>query len=753
MYKLRFNGQDIYDPRGANDADKLIIMDPAVTLAVNSAGSVSFSILPSHPMARKITRMRGTLELVDDDGTLFRGRILNDETTFYGAQKYTAEGALAYLNDSIVDPYTFPDDFVDLPGYQDAAGLSGNLVAWWLAWLLDRHNAQAPADRQIKLGSVTVKDPNNYISRENSKYSSTWQTISEKLVGSALGGYLIMRYEDDGNYLDYLAELPRTNPQRVKFSENLLDIIIKVTGESIFTAILPVGADDLTLAELPDGPLEGGLIKAGKVIYDPAAETEYGSRITRVVTWDDVAVPENLKTKAAAALAAGIQMPESITIQACDLNGVDGLIPHFRVGQYVRVESGPHGLSAAYPLLEMTPNILEPGATTICLNTTTAKFTAAVRQAQITAEEEAKSAVREASKRFNELISKASGFFATPEPQPDGSVIYYLHDKQTLEESTLVMKLTAEAIGFSTDGGSTYPYGFTVTGDMVMNIISSEGLNADWINAGTINLNLLKLLGTLCGIMQGYGMTASGRTTQGIVVYGNGVDDEGNAKPPYLIVTDAGIRLQTTAENDLNIAKDALELNGWASISGNVRAGGDVFGKGYYMSPNGEVLAQITNSGVLQLGGTLDTYIGGKTVYISVAGNDVIIRGNVDFSQAVVSGLNFETVDSTRYYLNGKSVISSSNGYNYFGASGESNVLEGSSVYVGSAGTSSVNIGTSSQNVYIGSSASAGSSVWLRADHLYIKDNAGYNRDLTEGTWTLAQSSNGASIWVWAKPV
>lgn len=41
----------------------------------------------------------------------------------------------------------------------------------------------------------------------------------------------------------------------------------------------------------------------------------------------------------------------------------------------------------------------------------------------------------------------------TEDPQDDGSVIYYMHNKPTLEESDIVWKLTAEAIGISTDGG------------------------------------------------------------------------------------------------------------------------------------------------------------------------------------------------------------------------------------------------------------------------------------------------------------
>lgn len=650
MYKLSFDGQPVYDPRGANETDKLIITDPAVSLAVNSAGSVSFAIYPNHPLAGKIPSMRGTLTLEDDDGIIFRGRILNDEATFYGGRKYTAEGALAYLNDSIVEPYVFPGDFVGLPGYAAAAVPSGNVVAWWLGWLLDQHNASVSADRQIKLGTVTVKDPNNYISRENSKYSNTWETVSEKLAGSKLGGYLIVRYEDDGNYLDYLAELPRTNPQRVRFAENLLDIIIKVTGENLFTAILPVGADGLTLAGLPDGPLEGGLQKNGKIIFDPAAETEYGSRITRVITWDDVTLAENLRSKAAVELSAGVRLPESLSVRACDLNGVDGVTPHFRVGQYVQVESEPHAISAAYPLLEMAPNILDPGSTVINLNTTAQKFTSQVRAAQVTAEKNTQTAVQEASKRFGEILAQSSGLYCTPVPQEDGSTIYYCHDKQTLAESTYVIKFTAQAIGFSTDGGSTYPYGFTVTGEMVAAILSANGVNADWINTGELNLERLVIKGALGGIKQGVGSSDTEKT-RGLLIFGpNGLDEDGNAIPPYMILTNAGWRVQMSNDTAFFCTPGRVRM----SKSSLVIPEGSIFvdSAGRIGNINYGLFALTDEENAIQLirrdhqakrtdvgNDTEDTVIHGKSIQVGSTGKTTNMRGDVNFTGASVSGL------------------------------------------------------------------------------------------------------------------
>ena len=85
-------------------------------------------------------------------------------------------------------------------------------------------------------------------------------------------------------------------------------------------------------------------------------------------------------------------------------------------------------------------------------------------------------------------LANASGLYITVERQPDGSSIYYMHNKPTLAESDIVWKLTAEAIGISTDGGKTYPYGFTVTGEMITRLLYAEGINADYIDTGAITV-------------------------------------------------------------------------------------------------------------------------------------------------------------------------------------------------------------------------------------------------------------------------
>lgn len=100
--------------------------------------------------------------------------------------------------------------------------------------------------------------------------------------------------------------------------------------------------------------------------------------------------------------------------------------------------------------------------------------------------EKEKTAREKAVEGLNQTLANSSGMYATEETQDDGSTIYYLHDKPTIEESQAIIKITSEAIGVSNDGGETYPYGITMDGETIMRIIQTEGINADWISTGAL---------------------------------------------------------------------------------------------------------------------------------------------------------------------------------------------------------------------------------------------------------------------------
>ncbi len=93
-----------------------------------------------------------------------------------------------------------------------------------------------------------------------------------------------------------------------------------------------------------------------------------------------------------------------------------------------------------------------------------------------------------AIENLNKVLENSSGLYPTYEKQEDGSTITYFHDKPTLAESKNVIKITADAVGVSNDGGKTYPFGFFLTGTMITKLLYAEGINADYIDAGAITV-------------------------------------------------------------------------------------------------------------------------------------------------------------------------------------------------------------------------------------------------------------------------
>lgn len=90
------------------------------------------------------------------------------------------------------------------------------------------------------------------------------------------------------------------------------------------------------------------------------------------------------------------------------------------------------------------------------------------------------------AKSMTELISLGYGMHFSKEVQSDGSAIYYLHDGATLNESSSVWKLTSNGLVVSHDHGTTWA--IDTNGNALFNVITARGLNADWINAGKIEI-------------------------------------------------------------------------------------------------------------------------------------------------------------------------------------------------------------------------------------------------------------------------
>ena len=359
-YKVYSDNTLIFDSRW-HDKNRQIY-DASVNLELNKTGSFSFTIYPSHPAFSVLQKLKSIITVYQDDYLLFRGRILNDEQGWYNEKQVSCEGELAFLVDSIQRPYDF------------MSGDKHTTINELFTFYITNHNAQVDEDKRFIVGNITVTDPNDYIVRSDSTYLNTWDSIDQKLIDT-YGGYLWVRHESDGNYIDYLADFSTLDSQPVKFGKNLLDLSKIVKGEDIYTALIPLGAkvnedseERLTITSLPDEAIDD-IVKSGDMIYSASAVSQYG-KIVRTQTWDDVTIDSNLLKKGTAQLSQGINLEFSVELTAADLAGINRDITSFRIGTYVSVDSEPHNLNDYFLIKKLSISLSNPSSNKLTVGTT-----------------------------------------------------------------------------------------------------------------------------------------------------------------------------------------------------------------------------------------------------------------------------------------------------------------------------------------------------------------------------------------------
>ena len=385
QYKIFCDDYILYD----SQLNEFQLESPVLKLELNAANELTFTIYPNHPYFNNISTLSSIIKAYRDNNLIFEGRVINSELGFHNEKKITCEGILAFLLDSVIRPFDFPNDdqFSSLDYEHD------NVIEYFLNWILTCHNSQAKDFQKIQLGNVTVTDPNNYLTRSSIEYLSSWEVITSRLLKS-YGGYLVIREENGINYLDYLEDFTSDGTksgnklvctQKIEFGANLLDLTEEISGADIKTGIIPLGAmledsdgnqtdEYLTIENLPDGILSEGIVKTSDHILNTTLAETYGT-IYEVVKWEDVKITENLQTKALSYLADSVKFKSEISIKAIDLKLTNDQIEAFKIGEYIRCLSSPHGIDDLYLLQKISIDMKNSQATTIELNRSSLTFT------------------------------------------------------------------------------------------------------------------------------------------------------------------------------------------------------------------------------------------------------------------------------------------------------------------------------------------------------------------------------------------
>ena len=356
MFTVVVDGNPVYDPALTSAGN--VIFSPSLSVGLNKSGEFSFQVPPTNPFYNDIEQLSSRIFVLNEgsyEDVLFVGRVLNVSIDFNKMKTVNCEGALSYLVDTVLRPYTFE-------------GSPNELFEYYVG----HHNANVdPYDTlgfRLAIGDVNV-DAGTQVEEYSESYVSTLEELQSKLLDK-YGGYIRSRWDNENKKitLDYISDIGRTNPQLIQYSRNLLDLVEDQPAEDIYTVAIPLGAqlfdeetnENLGRLSIADYPNEG----------DPdyvEASTEFiqkFGRIEKTFIFDYVEDQESLYTLGQYLVSFSALIPSRLTVKAIDLGLVDDTFKQIQVGDILSVVSPPHGVDRQMLCTAISYDLFEPANTT-----------------------------------------------------------------------------------------------------------------------------------------------------------------------------------------------------------------------------------------------------------------------------------------------------------------------------------------------------------------------------------------------------
>lgn len=474
-YKVLSDNTVIHDP-----LFDIYLIDPVLQLTDNLSGTFEFGIAPNNPGYAKLQKLTSIITVFRDGEELYCGRPLTEHAGLEGMKVFKCEGELGILLDSI----------------QRQGEYRNKSINDFLNILITNHNNMTEPSKHFAVGNVTVRDPNDSIYR-CTNFERTWDAVFEKLV-DIHGGHIKLRKENGVRYVDYLEDYGSVSKQIIELGENLLDLTEETTAGDIATVLIPLGArlEKQGEAEEMERYLTIEDVNDGKdYLENPEAIKRYG-RIVRTIHFDNVTLPDNLKTKGQEYFKSVQFETLTLNLEAVDLSLLDINIQPLRVRDKIRVKSSIHGLDSYFPLLQRTYNLNNPSLDRIVLGDTRSKTIYDIigngdkDNTKLTMEQaKASNAYTEAVRYFSAVAASMVGCYETVQKE-DGASIRYRHDRPELSLSSYICKSNAAGMFFTTEGINSKNWkGVDKYGNALLESLTAKTISADTVKAGILKSN------------------------------------------------------------------------------------------------------------------------------------------------------------------------------------------------------------------------------------------------------------------------
>ena len=332
-YYLTFHASSIYDQ---SQMDTLSVNGPKCTLELNNPGSLSFTLMPDHPLFNTLEPLSSFVQVLDDGEEIFYGKIKSrSEPKITGQVSFTCEGAIGFLQDSEVPP--------------DAKNSSGGTQSRkmkakdFFTWCIQKHNEDVDDfRRKLTVGNITASKKEEQADYSITSYTQTKSAIESNIL-NVYGGFLKIRSANHGrvHYIDWVQDYGDLNPQTVAIGENVVDQTNEIDATSMFTVLRPVGNNGVKLSE-------------GTIDLYPAADMAKYGRIVKTIEFKAAKNETELRT-AANKYKESFSKTQfaSSSIQLVDMHYIDGTSPKVRLGDRFTHLAGFNGIEMIASTLEL----------------------------------------------------------------------------------------------------------------------------------------------------------------------------------------------------------------------------------------------------------------------------------------------------------------------------------------------------------------------------------------------------------------
>lgn len=311
---LYADGQLLYDT--AHPFSDASLLSFTGKTEINKTPSLSFEMPPTHYMIDDLQQMKSLITVVHNGRNLFRGRVTDVVPDLYKRKKVTCEGDIAFLIDSIQEPYT------------------GSLtIRSFLNRVISAHNSQVEDWKRFTLGRVTITEADETKSFKIESYQTTKQLLDSELL-QEYGGVLETRTVGNTTYLDYVED-PFTSPsqsinsQGIRFGVNLVSYGEQYPVSELFTILVPIGKEKLTIASVNGGSI---------YLENQEAIAKFG-RIYKLEEWSYISDANELLSTAQIYMNGhGRVFPKDLTLTAMDFVYFNSSEEEIKMGDNVLAE-------------------------------------------------------------------------------------------------------------------------------------------------------------------------------------------------------------------------------------------------------------------------------------------------------------------------------------------------------------------------------------------------------------------------------